>query len=76
MLDKLSGATVIRARQQQARLQFLAGIVDQLLVDSKRSRDTEAALMNMRLEALRDGRAAGGALVAGAADDLRGWRQP
>jgi hypothetical protein len=30
----------------------------------------------MRLEALRDGRAAGTAVIAGTADDLRTWRQP
>jgi hypothetical protein len=76
VLDKISGASLIRTRQQQARLQFLAAIVEQLLVDNKRSRDTEAAVMNMRLEALRDGRLAGTAVIAGAADDLRVWRQP
>ncbi len=76
VLDKLSGASLIRTRQQQARMQFLASIVEQMLVDNKRSRDTEAALMNMRLGALRDGRVAGAAIIAGAADDLRGWRQP
>jgi hypothetical protein len=76
VLDKISGAGLIRSRQQQARIQFLAAIVEQLLVDNKRSRDTEAAAMNMRLEALRDGHAAATALVAGLADDLRAWRQP
>jgi len=44
-LDKISGAGLIRGRQQQARIQFLAAIVEQLLVDNKRSRDTEAAAM-------------------------------
>ena len=76
VLDKVSGAGLIRAHQQQARIQFLAAIVEQMVVDNKRSRDTEAAVMNMRLLAMRDGRAAGGAVVAGAADDLRTWRQP
>jgi hypothetical protein len=76
VLDKISGAGLIRARQQQARLQFLAAIVEQLLVDNKRSRDTEAATMNMQLERLRWGRAANASLVAGAAADLRAWRQP
>jgi hypothetical protein len=76
VLDKVNAAGLIRARQQQARLQFLSAIVEQMLVDNKRSRDTEAAVMNMRLEALRDGRAAGAAVIAGAADDLRTWRQP
>src|SRR5438128_6402582 len=76
ILEKISGAGLIRARQQQARLQFLTGIVEQLLVDNKRSRDTETAVMNMQLERLRYGRAANTSLLAGAANDLRTWRQP
>ena len=42
----------------------------------KRLRDTEAGAMNMRLVSLRDGRAVGASLIAGAANDLRTWRQP
>ena len=76
VLDKISGAGLIRARQQQARIQLLGAVVEQLLVDNKRSRDTEAATMNMQLERLRWGRAANSSLVAGAADALRTWRQP
>ena len=76
VLDKISGAGLIRARQQQARIQFLGAIVEQLLIDNKRSRDTEAATMNMQLERLRWGRTANSSLVAGAADALRTWRQP
>jgi hypothetical protein len=76
VLDKISGASLIRAQQQQARMQFLAAIVEQLLVDNKRDRDSEAAVMNMQLERLRWGSAANRSLVAGSADDLRTWRQP
>ncbi len=76
VLDKISGAGLIRARQQQARIQFLAGIVEHLLVDNKRARDTEAATMNMQLERLRYGRVAGVSLVSGASSDLRNWQQP
>jgi hypothetical protein len=76
VLDKISGAGLIRAQQQQARMQFLAGVVEQLLVDNKRSRDTEAATMNMQLQRLRWGAAANQSLIAGAADALRTWRQP
>jgi hypothetical protein len=76
VLDKLSGGVLIGARQRQARIQFLAGIVEQLLVDNKRARDTEAAIMNMQVERLRYGRAAGPSLVVGAANDLRAWKQP
>jgi hypothetical protein len=76
VLDKISGAVLIGARQRQARGQLLMGIVEQLLIDSKRSRDTESAQMNMQLVNLRDGREANKAFVAGAGDALRGWRQP
>lgn len=76
ILDKISGAGLIRARQQQARIQFLAAITEQLIIDNKRSRDAEAATMNMQLERLRWGAAANTALVTGAADALRTWRQP
>src|SRR5438128_12380567 len=76
VLEKISGVGLIRARQQQARLQFLAGIVEQLLIENKRSRDTETAVMNMQLGRLRDGRAANTSLIGGAGDDLRRWRQP
>ena len=77
VLDKISGAVLIETRQKQARLQLLTGIVEQLLVENKRARDTEAAALNMQLWRLRgvdeDG---GGGLLAGASADLRRWRQP
>jgi hypothetical protein len=76
VVEKLSGATLIAARQRQARAQLLVGIVEQLLVDSKRERDTEASLMNMQLATWRDGGAAGRAFAAGSGDALRTWRQP
>jgi len=76
VLDKISGAALIAARQRQARVQLLIAIVEQLLVDSKRARDSEAAAMNMRLVTWRDGRAANEAFVVGTADALKTWRQP
>ena len=76
VLDKISGAGLIAARQRQARAQLRAGIVEQLLVESKRARDTEAAAMNMQLTTWRDGRAANEAFVAGTANALSTWRQP
>lgn len=76
VLDKISGAGLIAARQRQARAQLLAGIVEQLLVEGKRARDTEAAAMNMQLTTWRDGRAANEAFVAGTANALSTWRQP
>jgi hypothetical protein len=76
VLDKISGAGLIGARQRQARIQLLDGIVEQLLVESKRARDTETAAMNMQLVAWRDRAGANEAFVAGAGDALRTWRQP
>ena len=76
VLDKISGAAVIAGRQRQARTQLLSGVVEQLLVESKRARDTEAESMNMQLVTWRDQGAANAAFVAGASEALRTWRQP
>ena len=76
VLDKISGAVLIGARQRQARGQLLAAFVEQLLVDSKRARDVDATAMNMQLVTWRDARGANEAFVAGSGDALRTWRQP
>lgn len=76
VLDKISGAATIGARQRQARAQLLVGIVEQLVLENKRSRDSEAEAVNMQLTTWRNGRAAGEAFVAGSGDALRTWRQP
>ena len=76
VLDKISGAALIAARQRQARVQLLAGVVEQLMIDTKRARDADAAAMNMQLVTWRDGRAANEAFVAGSGHALRTWRQP
>ena len=76
VLDKISGAVLIGARQRQARVQLLSGVVEQLLVEGKRARDTEASAMNMQLITWRDRQAVNAAFAAGAGDALRSWRQP
>jgi hypothetical protein len=76
VLDKISGAVLVAARQRQARIQLLSGVVEQLLMDTKRARDTDVGAMNMQLTTWRDGRAANEAFVAGSGDALRTWRQP
>ncbi|WP_291985026.1 hypothetical protein [Luteitalea sp.] len=76
VLDKISGAVLIGARQREARGHLLTGVVEQLLLENKRARDTDAAAMNMQIVAWRDRRAANEALVAGSGDALRTWRQP
>jgi len=76
VLDKISGAALVGARQRQARIQLLTEVLEQLLVDNKQVRDAEAAALNMQLVRWRDRRAADDAFVAGTADALRTWRQP
>lgn len=76
VLDKISGAVLIGARQREARGHLLTGVVEQLLLENKRARDTDAAAVNMQIVAWRARRAANEALVAGAGDALRTWRQP
>lgn len=76
VLDKISGAVLIGGRQRQTRTHLLSSVLEQLLVDTKRARDTDAAAMNMQVVSLRDGRAANEAFAAGTGDALRAWRQP
>lgn len=78
VLDKISGAALLEARQKQARLQYLSALVEQLVVDNKRARDTEAALLNMQMRRLlgADWGEDGGGMLSGASHDLRTWRQP
>ena len=76
VLDKISGAVLLGARQRQARVQLLVGVVEQLLVDSKRARDAEATAVNMQVVTWRDAHHANTAFVVGSGDALRSWRQP
>jgi hypothetical protein len=76
VLSKISGAVLIAGRQRQARLQLLSGIVEQLLVDTKRTRDADTTALGMQLRTWRDAPATNAALVAGSGAALAGWRQP
>lgn len=76
VLDKISGAALIGARQRQARIQLLTGVLEQLLLDTKQLRDVDAAAMNAQLVTWRDKAAVDAAFVAGSGDALRTWRQP
>lgn len=75
VLDKISGATLIAARQRQARSELLIDLVEQLAVDTKRERDTHAAGLNMQLSQWV-GAAKAAAAFQGTGDALRIWRQP
>src|SRR3954464_158444 len=75
-LDKIAAGALLARRQDTATNQLLSHLLEQLLARGKRTRDTEAATMNMQLLGIRSGRTASKTLVQGAADDLRAWRQP
>ncbi len=76
ILDKISGAVLLGARQRQARSQLLVALVEQLVIDSKRARDVDAAAMDMQFLTWRDAAAVNAAFGAGTGDALRSWRQP
>lgn len=76
ILDKIAAGELVARRQDMAANQLLSHVLEQLLARGKRQRDSEAAVMNMRLTGLRDGHKASKSVVRGAADDLRTWRQP
>ena len=58
------------------RTAFIADIVEQLVIDTKRARDTEATALNMQLTTWREAASANQALMSGTGDALRTWRQP
>ena len=76
ILDKIAAGELLGRRQDMASNQLLSHALEQLLARSKRLRDTDATTMNMQLVTWRDGRGATEAMVEGAADALRTWRQP
>lgn len=76
ILDKVAAGELIGRRQDMAANQLLSHAVEQLLARGKRLRDAEAATMNMQLTTWRDGKRANGAMVNGASEALRTWRQP
>jgi hypothetical protein len=51
-------------------------MVEQLLIDSKRARDTDTAALAMQMTTWRDGRAGHECVARGSGDALRTWRQP
>jgi len=76
VLDKISGASLLAARQRQARIHLLAGVLEQLLLDTKQLRDVDAAAINAQLVTWRDKAAVDAAFVAGSGNALQTWRQP
>lgn len=76
ILDKIAAGEVTARRQDTATNQLLSHVLEQRIVEQKRERDTEAAMMNMRLERLLDDGAYNRTLYSGTSDALNNWRQP
>ena len=56
--------------------QLASHVLEQLIAKNKRTRDAEAASLNMRLNALKDNGEMSQSLVKNAETTLRQWRQP
>lgn len=75
LLNKINGAAVLGLRIGEQTNQFLAGAIEQLMVDNTRKRDAEAVLMNATIYQWRYGPAYGADLFRNTAAALDGWRQ-
>jgi hypothetical protein len=76
LLNKINGASVLGLRINEGASQFLMHILEQLLVQNKRSRDAEAQAMDAHLFQWRFGASYGRDLFSRTADNLDSWRQP
>ena len=77
VLDKISAAVLLETRQKQSRLAYLTSLLEHLVIENKRARDTEAAVLNMQVRRVQAAWSEGHeGLLTGAGDELRVWRQP
>ena len=76
VVDKLSGGALIGRRQQAVSNQLTSHIVEQMLVETKRRRDSEAEVINMELSRILHGHSAARMLTQGMTTDLKTWRLP
>jgi hypothetical protein len=76
LLNKINGANVLALRINESASQFQLHILEQLLVQNKRSRDAEAKIMDAHLFQWRYGTAYGRDLFSRTASNLDRWRQP
>jgi hypothetical protein len=76
LLNKINGANVLALRINETTSQFQLHILEQLLVQNKRSRDAEGQMMNAHLFQWRYGTAYGRDLFSRTAANLESWRQP
>jgi hypothetical protein len=76
LLNKINGATVLALRLNETASQLQLHMLEQLLVQNKRSRDAEAQIMDAHLFQWRYGASYGRDLFSRTAAALDSWRQP
>ena len=74
LLNKINTASVLGLRIGEQANQFLLETLEQLLVDNKRTRDSEAKAMNATIHQWRYGPAYGADLFRNTAANLNSWR--
>jgi len=74
LLEKMGAAAAIQLRESQQTNQFLLSTLEQQLVESKRTRDAEARLMNATIYQWRYGQPYGADLFRNTATALDTWR--
>jgi hypothetical protein len=76
LLDKINGASILDLRVAEEMNQFLSDAVEQLVVDNKRKRDSEAKVMNAAINQWRYGAVYGQDLFSRTAANIDAWRLP
>lgn len=74
LLEKINAAEAIALRLEEQTNQFQLSTLEQQFIETKRKRDTEAALVNATIHQWRYGQAYGQDLFRHTATDLDGWR--
>jgi hypothetical protein len=75
ILNKINGTNVLGLRIAERSTQFLMHTLEQLIVENKRQRDTEAILMNATIYQWQYGLSYGRDLYRSTAANLDSWRQ-
>lgn len=75
ILNKINGTSVLGLRIAERATQFQMHVLEQLIVENKRKRDTEAILMNAAINQWQYGLQYGQSLYSATAANLDNWRQ-
>ena len=74
LLNKINSASVVGLKEEEQTNQFLSSTLEQLVVDNKRKRDTEAKLMNATINQWRYGGSYAQSMFSNTAANIDNWR--